>query len=180
MCYPLVIGAVIAVASSVMQYVGQQQQARAAASSRAAALRYQAQVQQNNAEIAEYQAQDAERRGEIEQQRLFAAREQATGTQRAALAAAGLDIQSGSALSTVVDTAGVTREDAVTIRDNAAREAWMARVQGASSSAESGLLLQSANRSRVSPYTGFDTLLTGATNAYSRFAQWQGASALAS
>ena len=83
-------------------------------------------------------------------------------------------------MSTIVDTTGVTQQDALTIRDNAEREAWMARVQAANATAQANMLAQAGANTRVSPFTGFDTLLTGASTAFDRFARWRRESAVAS
>lgn len=82
-----------------------------------------------NARIADLQAQDAVLRGqEAARQKLVQTRG-LIGSQRATLAAQGIDVESGTALDLQVETAGLGALDALTIRNNAAREAWGYRVQ---------------------------------------------------
>lgn len=101
---------------------------------------YQAAVARNNAQISEWQAQDAIKRGETAeaQQRLRA--KQFKGSQTARLAANGIDISEGSALNMLSDTDWMGEQDALNVRDNAAREAYTYRQQGSNSSANAGLL----------------------------------------
>lgn len=54
---------------------------------------------------------------------------QAVGTQRSALAANGIDVNSGSAANLQDDTAMLGELDALTIQNNAAREAYGYKVQ---------------------------------------------------
>ncbi len=105
-----------------------------------ASYEYQAAVARNNAITAEWQAQDAIKRGEIaeEQQRRRTA--MLKGTQTARLAANGLDISEGSALQILSDTDWMGEQDALTVRDNAAREAWGFRQQGQNYQSNSELM----------------------------------------
>jgi hypothetical protein len=90
-----------------MTGAGVAMQAQAAANASQAqknAYEYQAAVSRNNQKIAEWQAQNAIAQGqeaEIDQRRKMAALK---GSQRAGLAAKGLDISSGSALNILTDT----------------------------------------------------------------------------
>ena len=82
-----------------------------------------------NARIAELQAADAVERGAEAESRFRASVRGLIGRQRAALAASGVDISSGSARDVQVDAAELGELDALTIRSNAAREAWGYGVQ---------------------------------------------------
>lgn len=121
----------------------------------------QAQVARNNAQLQDWQAQDAIRRGQDaeQQQRLKVAG--LKGSQRAALAANGFDLTEGSAVNLLTDTDLIGERDALTIRDNAVREAWGYRVQSANLQADAQGL---ASRGRaVNPIMAAGTtLLTGA------------------
>lgn len=86
-----------------------------------------------NAGIAEWQAEDALRRGRIAEKRMRQETEKTIGSQRVALANQGVDINKGSALDVVADAAYLGELDALTIRNNAAKEAWGYKVQAASS-----------------------------------------------
>ncbi len=100
---------------------------------------YQAEVAENNAQAAEWQAKDAVQRGNTEADNMRRKGAQTLGSQRAAMSAAGLDVSTGSALSILEDTDYFNRVDQLTIRDNAAREAWGYRVQGSNAQASAGL-----------------------------------------
>lgn len=95
-----------------------------AAEYQAAVTRNNAIAQDNNAKMAKTQAEDALRRGADEELALRQRVAQTQGAQTAALAARGLDVSSGSALGLISDTEYLGEIDALTIRDNAAREAW--------------------------------------------------------
>ena len=133
-------------------------QARQASAQRQQA-QYQARVAENNAITANRLAQDATQRGQIEEQRSRAETKRLQGRQVAALAASGVDVQSGSALDIISDTAALGEIDALTIRDNAAREAWQHRAQ-AQNFTQQGTLFsaEAANTSSLAPV---GTLLTG-------------------
>lgn len=77
-----------------------------------------------NAAVAEIQAADAIQRGEIEEGIHRTKVKGIIGSQRAAFAAAGVDVNSGSAVDVQADSAKFGELDALTIRTNAAREAW--------------------------------------------------------
>lgn len=140
-----------------MTAVGQIQQGRAAA----AQANYQSQVANNNRILAMRAADDALHRGKIaETQQRFKTR-QLIGLQRASLASNGVLVDTGTALGLTVDTAGIGELDALTVRDNAAREADRFRQQGANFAAESELLALKA-KSSSGLGAAFGTLLTGA------------------
>lgn len=102
--------------------------------------KYQAEVAANNAKVAEYNAQDALERGsKLEKQhRLKMSKLQ--GKQRSVLAAQGIELESGSALDLLDDTAYYGELDALTIRNNAKRDAWKYKVNAQNQAAQSGLL----------------------------------------
>lgn len=90
---------------------------------------YNAKVYENNALLSDAQSEDAVARGE---QAVTIQRKQTKGligTQRVAAAAAGIDVNDGSAVEVQADTARYGEMDAITIRTNAAREAWGYKVQ---------------------------------------------------
>lgn len=83
----------------------------------------------HNARIAEIQADDALARGR-EAEGIHRKRTKAIiGSQRARFGAQGVEINDGSALDVQADTAYLGELDALTIRNNAAREAWGYKVQ---------------------------------------------------
>lgn len=83
-----------------------------------------------NARIADMQADDALDRGRKAEGRHRVDVRRTIGAQRARLAASGVDISAdGSAIDLVADTARMGELDALTIRNNAAREAWGYKTQ---------------------------------------------------
>lgn len=114
----------IAIGSSilggVLQGLGAKQQADAA---REAAL--------ENARLARLAAADAVRRGEQQAGLVRRDASRVIGQQRVAYAASGVDVGVGSPVNVAGDTRMIAEMDAEVIRNNAAREAWGYRRQGA-------------------------------------------------
>ena len=154
MCNPAIAMVAIAAVGTMAQMQAQRQ----AAAAQAAEANYQAQVAENNRITAEQLATDAEQRGEIAVRRHRQQVEQVKGRQVAALTASGFDVTSGSPLDILGDTAALGAQDELTIRDNAAREAWQHRVQASNLQAQANLLRFQAD-STSSGAAG--TLLTG-------------------
>lgn len=123
-----------------------------------AEARYNKEVAQNNATVAEYEAKDALERGELaEKQRRLDAKN-LKGQQTAAIAAGGFSITEGSAYNTLIDTEAQKEEDVFTIRSNAAREAWAIRAGAAADAAQSQLAVKSAQNRALG------TALSGASS----------------
>lgn len=151
------IGTGLQIAGVVSGVMGSANQSKATQQ----AYDYQAAVNRNNAQVAEWQAQDALTRGaKAEQaQRLKVA--QLKSSQRAGFAARGVALDEGSPLAILQDTDYMGELDALTIRDNAAKEAWGARMQGANYAGDASML--SARAGAESPSgAALNTLLTGA------------------
>jgi hypothetical protein len=129
------------VAGAVTSAQGAAQQSQATK----AAYEYQSAVSSNNAQLAQWQAQDALQRGAQaeQQQRLKTA--QLKGSQRARLAANGVALDEGSALNVLQDTDYMGGQDAMTIRDNAAREAWGYRTQAGNYASDASMLQSRAD-----------------------------------
>jgi hypothetical protein len=134
-----------------------------AGQAQAGQARYQAQVAQNNRIIAEQQARDAEMRGQMaEDARRYQTRA-LIGRQRTALAANGVMVDDGSALDITSDTAAQGEVDALTLRANAAREAYGYRAQGSNFLADAGLQRARADAAIPASMVGAGaTLLSGA------------------
>lgn len=92
------------------------------------AARYESQVAGVNAQIGDAQAADARYRGEMDAGQSDVRTGLLAGTQRAAFAASGVDATYGSAAGILADTSELGALDAFTIRQNATREAYAARV----------------------------------------------------
>lgn len=134
MCNPLIFMVALTAVSAYGSAQTQKQTAK-----------YQAAVAENNQKAAEWQAQDAVQRGNAAADQARRKGTQTLGSQRAAMAAAGLDISTGSALSILEDTDYFNQVDQATIRDNAAREAWGYKVQANNSAASAQMYNSTAS-----------------------------------
>ncbi|WP_332774437.1 hypothetical protein [Pseudomonas sp. ESBL1] len=107
-----------------------------------------------NAAFAGEAANDAIKRGEFEADQSRIDTRNMIGAQRAGFAANGVDVNSGSAADIQDDTAALGELDALTIKNNAAREAWGYRTQQQQN-------VLAANTARQSGRAGmFGSLLT--------------------
>lgn len=134
------------------------------AQSNKAALNYQARVAENNAVLAGYQATDALERGDraaADTRRKYAG---LMGTQRASLAARGLDIADGSANAILQDTAYFGQYDEATVRANAAREAWGYKTRQASFAGDAAAY--GAQADAINPL--FDAAIAGGGTYFGR------------
>lgn len=124
---------------------------------------YQKSIANINARFSKLNAQDAINRGGKEAEQLKKQAKQLIGTQRVNLAAQGIDVESGSALDVQTDTAELAEIDAMTIRNNAWKEAWGYRVQAMNETFSGKYAQLSAqNKSR-------NTLLAGGLQAAQMF-----------
>ena len=135
-----------------------------------AAYEAQAQIAENNAVIAGWQAADAERRGALKATQSRIQYSQLKGSQRAAMAANGIELSVGTAQNILNDADQFGQVDANTIIDNAAREAWGYRVQ-ASNYHDNASLLQS-RADAESPLMAAGTSLLGSAGKVA--ASWYG------
>lgn len=177
MCLPALplIAVAASIGGTVMSYVGAQQQAGATA----AAATYQAQVAQNNATIAERNAEAIEQAGQTEEQNQRQKTAQNVGAARAAMAANGIDTTSGTALNVVGDTAKLGELDALTIRSNTARNAYNMRVSGMSDTNEAAMdTAKASNATAAGNIAGVSSILSGATSLSDKFLGWQKAGIL--
>jgi hypothetical protein len=157
------IGGVVSAGGAIMQGQAQAKQAK-----------YQAGVERNNAMIAGWQAEDATQRGQIEEQRQRLATARLRGAQRAGMAANGVDIDSGSPLDILMDTAQLGELDALTIRSNAEREAYGFRSQSGNLMAQAGLTTMAGRSASTAGYIGAgSTLLSTAATAGDRKLTYQ-------
>jgi hypothetical protein len=126
MCNPLAIGLTMAVGAGASAASAQQ-----AAKAQKTSLLYDSQVASNNAQLAEWNAQDALYQGGVQEQ---AIRMQATAvkaSQRTAMAANGVDLTEGTPQNILTSTDYLAAVDVNTARDNALKAAWGYRTQGA-------------------------------------------------
>lgn len=122
---------------------------------------------EQNAKIQTQAAEDAAGRGAIEANAAKQNAAQVAGSQRAAMAAGGVDVGSGSALDLLSDTARGGELDALIARNNAARESYGLQVSAADSLARGRMARQQGNMGAVS------TILTTGANVYSMYNQFK-------
>jgi hypothetical protein len=118
---------------------------------------------ETNRRLAEAQASDALLRGTIEESRYRRMIAQVAGAQKASFGNRNVTV-SGTALDILADTAMIGEEDALTIRNNAARTAWGYRNQASEASA------WGANQKSNAYGAAAGTLLTSGAQAYG---QWK-------
>lgn len=119
---------------------------------------YQSQIYDSNARMANLQAEDAINRGNKEANNVKRQTRVLIGSQRAAMAAQGIDLGVGSALDIQEETAALGAEDALTIKNNAWREAWGYKAQANDYSSKS----QYTKLATKNEYQ--NTILTGGMN----------------
>lgn len=112
-----------------------------------------------NAQMAELQAQDAVKRGNKEAAGHLKKTRGMVGSQRAAIAAQGIDVSEGSAMDIQTETMEMGIADAQTIRNNARREAFGFRTQS------SNYLAQGNFASLASKFEARSTLTAGAVGS---------------
>lgn len=121
--------------------------------------KYQAQVGAINSEFAELAAEEAKRRGELAISQERKNIRQVRGSQRASLAAQGIDIDSGSALEVQLETEDTGARNILTIKTSAVQEAWGFKTKALMSTAEGKF------SSAVSDQFAQNTILTGGLQA---------------
>jgi hypothetical protein len=163
MCDPM-MG--LSLVSTLVGAAGQMQQANAASN----AAKYNSQVADMNAKIESRRAQDALERGKIDEQNKRREVSQVKGQQIAGMSANGVDVGFGSSLDTLVDTATFGELDALTVRSNAAREAYGHDVAAVNKKADSQLFQAEAKSAKTGGYlSAIGTLVGGAGDAWGSY-----------
>lgn len=152
MCSPAIALVAVTVASTAASVYSQQQSAK-----------YQSAVADQNANIAEDQAQDAINRGNAEAEQRRREMRLRQGTQNANMGATGAELGSGSSLDIFGDTAQFGTLDAMTTVNNAQREAYGYEVQGMNAVASGNAAKQQANSQMT------QTLMTAPLKAYGAY-----------
>ncbi|HIF5919792.1 TPA: virion core protein, T7 gp14 family [Raoultella ornithinolytica] len=151
MCGPAAFVAASLVMSAMQAY-NQRQQGK-----------YAKAVADQNADVAEAQAQDSINRGNIQAEEVRRRNRQTAGTQAATMGATGADLGSGSSLDIFGDTAQFGTLDALTTVNNAQREAYGYQVQAMNATAQGNSAL-SQSRAAVT-----QTLLSAPLKAYGAY-----------
>jgi hypothetical protein len=154
----VMVGAMVAMGG--MQLLSARGQSKAIKSQ----AEYESQQLTFNSKVADLQARDAELRGKKEATEHKTKVKTLIGSQRAALAAQGIDVGSGSALDLQTETAEFGALDAMTIRNNAFREATGYRIQSIDYAGQATMTrLAGKNAAR-------NTMLAGGISALGSFA----------
>lgn len=125
----------------------------------------QGQLADYNAQVADLQAEDALRRGADDEQRFRTRVRGAIGAQRVDAAAGNIDVNVGSPVDVQADAAMLGELDALTIRTNAAREAWGFKVQAQDSRARGKIVRkEGANAAEIGRVQGNAAYLQGASS----------------
>lgn len=156
----------VALGAQVAGGVGQTYAAYRKSAGEQQGYEYQGQVAKNNAQLAEWQAQDALTRGVTTRQQVELKGAQVAGAQRAGFGARNVAATEGSALNILADTAYGTARDAATATDNAAKEAWALREQAKGNTSNASFLKSRADAE--SPW--LTALTTGGVVASSWYA----------
>ena len=122
--------------------------------------KFNAKIAEENARQQEDAAQDALVRGGAEANRHRQLAKRYISSQNAALAANGLDISSGSALTQTTDTAALGELDALTAYNNAQRDAYGLKIGAANSRTQGSVARAQGNNAALG------TLLTTAANTF--------------
>jgi len=148
-------GLALSAVSAVTSFMG----GRAAAKSAKSQGEYQAAVARNNQVLAERAATDARKRGDAAAKSARQDTEKLKGRQRAVLAANGVVVDRDSALDITGETSEIGELDALTIRNNAEREAVGLEQQGQNFGSEAQMRLATgmgeASAARVNSFGTF-------------------------
>jgi multidrug efflux pump subunit AcrA (membrane-fusion protein) len=158
------VAAATSIAGTMMANGAQQQKATADANQ----ANYMSQVARNNQAAAQRNALLARQQGEADAQRQQLKTASLEGAQRAALASQGGDVNSGSPLDILGDTARAGYTDVATIRNNAAHKAYNYEIQANDAgAAASDYDFQAANATANLP-NSFGSSLLGLSSSNTR------------
>jgi TolA-binding protein len=150
--------------------IGQGQQAAA----QAGQANYMAQVARNNQIIAQRNATLDQQQGQVQEDRQRLKTAQLLGSQRAALAAQGGDVNAGSDLDILGDTARAGESDAQTIHYNAMLQAYGHQLEAGAAGGQANLYsTNAANTMANLPFGIGSSLLGGASSLSGRWAGYR-------
>lgn len=123
---------------------------------------YLGDVAEQNAKLAEQQATDATARGATSESRFRTSTSQLVGAQKTGYAGQGVDVSTGTPAEVMADSARLGELDALTIRNNAAREAFGYTVQAANERTQGAMArMAGENTASSANAQAASTLLTG-------------------
>lgn len=151
----------LALLATVVSAAGSIQQGK----SEAAAYKAQAAANDQNAKIAEKQAEDSSIRGAKEERLMRMRTKQEIGSGKAMFAANNLDISSGSPLDILDSTAFNGEMDALTVRRNTSFDVWGLQNEAVNQRNQARANRSAAHNAKVAGYmSAAGTLLTGGSN----------------
>ena len=173
MCSPTAATVGMMAVGAGTQAMGARNQAKVArdqAEQEEATLRYQAQVDENNAQIAEWQWQDAIRQGQRQEQDLRLQSSQLRSRQRVGMATNGVAMASDTVIDVLTTTDYLTERDVLTVQNNALRSAWGYELQSTSFKDDAvaqryGASRAGANAASISPSSAITSSLLGSAGA---------------
>ena len=121
---------------------------------------YQNKVAQNNALSAQYAADDAIQRGAVEEEQTRTRTRQLMAQQKAVMAANGLDSSTGTGASLLADSAALGEFDALTVRNNAMKQAYGHKIQA------DNLIAEGRAAKKAGTGSAIGSLLTSGSKAY--------------
>lgn len=167
----------IAIGSSIAGGITGAIGAEKSASAQSTALMYQSQVAANNAQIAQQQANLTTASGAQQAATEGLKTRAQVGQIKAAQGASNIDVGTGSAVDVRSSAAELGELNALTIRSNAARQAYGYETNAASYKAESALDVYGAGQAKEAGNVGAITsILGGASSAGSQYGMWKLAS----
>lgn len=134
MCEPATIALAASAIGGTMSAVGAYQQGQVAKA-----------TGRNNQIMAEYAAKDSIRRGDEQANKIQQQARALKGSQRASMAAKGLDLNVGTSAELQDQTDFFGDTDASTARFNASRDAWSSRAGGANARAQGDAAARQGN-----------------------------------
>jgi len=158
MCNPMAVMAVAALASTAVSIYGQQQQAKA----QERAAEANAQMAANEAATQQQLAQQEIQKGVADRERQQRQAARQMGQMRADMAASGFEIDTGSNLSLLAESAAEHQYDSAVITSNSEQAAWQ-HLAGATNATNQQNLFdwQKSNIGPAADVASFGTLLGG-------------------
>lgn len=159
------VSAVGAVTGAVGQYN--------AAQSQADMQRYQAQVAQNNAALDETKSNMASQQGEVDATAQGMKNRAQQGQIRAAIGASGVDPNTGSAAEVQSGAAALGMQDTMTVRSNAAKQAWGYKVEASNAENQATMDMTASHNTRSAALGGaLGSFLSGISSAAGGWAKY--------
>lgn len=160
------VGAVGAITSSIG--------AAQSGSANAAMEQYQSQVAANNAKVAQQNAAWSIQAGNVQAANSGMQTKAQIGSQKAAQGASNVDVNTGSAAAVRAGTQEIGQDNALTIRSNAAKQAYGYEAQATSDTAQSQLDVMAGQQAQTAGDIGAaSSLLSGASTVGTNYLRFQ-------